>query len=205
MDDLIQLAAYVLIFVVIGGASIIKKVIEAQRRRKALEAQRPKDEPITPPKQSRGLTLEEEQPNPTEEEEIPPIETYQEEKEKPEVDLEEVLRKALGFPTTAAKQYQKKIIRAEEEMQLTLKPTVVKEKVKTDEPLTGEEIPIPDNLEHALPAAGPEEQDINGWDNFSKELNSGYTSDLAKAVILSEVIAPPKSLRKYRGLQKRLI
>jgi len=203
MDDLIQLAAYVLIFLVFGGASIIKKVVEAQRRRKLSEAQRPKEESITPPKQSRGLTLEEKQPEPVEEE-APSIETY-EEKQKPEVDLEEVLRKALGFPGTEPKQYQKKIIREEEETQLTLKPTVVKKETMPDAHLTEEEIHIPVDLEHALPAAGPEEPDINGWDNFSKELNSEYSSDLVKAVILSEIIAPPISLRKYRGLEKRLV
>ena len=37
MDDLVQLGAYVLVILIIGGASVIKKIIEAQKRRKELE------------------------------------------------------------------------------------------------------------------------------------------------------------------------
>jgi hypothetical protein len=115
-DDTIQLAAYALIIIVIGLSSVIKKVLEARRKRRILEAQQQKQNKSITAEDSGGLRSGDEANAPSKQKEIPyremepapapqPMAETEESRERdPDksghetIDLEKVLRRALGLP-----------------------------------------------------------------------------------------------------------
>ena len=48
------------------------------------------------------------------------------------------------------------------------------------------------------------EGDASGWHDFINDLDTNESSELARAIILSEVIAPPIVLRRHNILRSRL-
>jgi hypothetical protein len=237
-DDTVQLAAYALIIIVIGLSSVIKKVLEARRKRRILEAQEQKQHKTVVVQDSRGLRSEDETTSPsepkeitgenvgplpvpqpmaeTEEYRVPPkrdpddIGKWDPDKSGPEVtDLEKVLRRALGLPDAednAQKERERKLAELRQQ-QIKIRLVTKQEKItapeqpKTTEPevLSGYEGGTHQQV-HSF-----EEGFASGWSDFIHDLNTDQPSELVRAIILSEVIAPPIALRRHRNLRIRLI
>ncbi|MBI4834319.1 MAG: hypothetical protein HY811_05845 [Planctomycetes bacterium] len=188
-SDLIQLAAYVVIFIVIGLASVIKKAYEAKKRRQ--EEEKKSGPSMAQPEKSQGLRMEEETetqvPGPTESE--TPSET-----EPPVINLEDVLKKAFGFPGTTESREKPPRIKPQKVWQ-------VKEGINPTAAMEPEQPVLADGAEENKNISVTT---ICGWDDFTQHLNENGSSELAKAIILTEIIAPPIALRRTRGLSKRI-
>lgn len=216
-DDTIQLAAYALIIIIIGLSSVIKKVLEARRKRRILEAQQQKQNKSITAEDSGGLRSGDEASTPSEQKEIPyremepaPAPQPMAETEGHEaIDLEKVLRRALGLP--AAEDIEKK----ERERKLA---EIRQQQIKIISHQSVKEITTPAQSGTSEPGiiSGPEmgtyqqtnnfvDDVASGWSDFVNDLDTNESSELARAIILSEVIAPPIVLRRHNILRSRLI
>ncbi|MFA5794972.1 MAG: hypothetical protein WC980_07925 [Candidatus Brocadiia bacterium] len=178
MDDLIQLAAYAVIFIIIAGASIIKKIAEAQKQR--AEMQRRKT----------GLG----QHSPAPEQTTAPSKQPEEE-EKPQFNLEDILRKALSIPEqeqpgkTVFRQTARPIIR---EMTANSGPetTVVYSKsAKLDD----------SNVESASQKVISDSRQTFSWQGLMSSLDEKMLSDAQKAIVLTELFNKPVVFRQSRN------
>ncbi|MFH1227307.1 MAG: hypothetical protein V1701_05320 [Planctomycetota bacterium] len=179
MDDVIRLAAYALIFIIIGGASIIKKIIEAQKQRAEMERRR------TTLNQSKpGLQTYQVLPEPVAEKQPPANQT--------EFNLEDILRKALFLPVEEL-QPKKNVFRqpdrqavqetnAESETEIT---TVYSKTAKTQEETTGERLKAISDSKHAF-----------SWQEFMSSLDEKRLSDAQKAIVLTELFNKPVVYRQ---------
>ncbi|HLD35261.1 MAG TPA: hypothetical protein VJC37_00935 [Planctomycetota bacterium] len=179
-SDLIKLGAYVVIILVIGGASVVKKIIEARKRQQEMEKHRGKtlrldlertqqtetqtasriEEP------EREITIESESENPV---------------EKPKI--EDILKEIFNIPT--APQKRTPIIKSaqrkqEEKPQAVVQPEMVDASIGEIRPLQVETITASNEL---------------SWEVFAAGLkNRGFT-EIQRAIVMSEIIQKPKSKR----------
>ena len=181
MDDLIQLGAYVVIILVIGGASVIKKIIEAQRRRKEME-------------QAQGKTLRVEPTYSQETQERYPIETEEPEGEiilesesesqsggKPRI--EDILKEVFNIPTAPRKRTT--IVR-NIPSNLEEKPQPAERQPMTDEVFDEDALT---HSETVTPSAEP------SWEVFATGLKGLELTEIQRAIVMSELIQKPSSRR----------
>ncbi len=204
--SLIQLSAYVVIFIVMGLVTLFKKMAEAQRRRAAEEERaakqrqpaigkglRPdKPAPVRTPESSPPV-MTEPYPQPTEK---PFIEDEEEGGEgKKGIEIEDILRKALGLPSPER--------RPPEPVTIRPKP-VVSEKTITPQ----QETAIEPSLEPTVIVPGAAEHHWEpdrvvgkrGWSSFLDNLEAKELHQLQQAIIFSEIINPPIALRRDRRI-----
>jgi hypothetical protein len=176
MENLIQLGAYVLVILIIGGASVIKKIIEAKNRRKELEKNKvntlrvdeySQDQPQ--PAHVETVVLEKEISS-KKEEEIP-------------VRLEDVIRKMFNIPDVKPKYDNAEEIEVQVQPQeAMIDKNYVPQAV--DDKIASQEI---DNKEHV--------QESENWDNFTQSLNARGLNEIQRAIIISDLIRYPVSRR----------
>lgn len=203
---LIQLAAYVVIFVIMGIVTVVKKMAEAQKRRAAEEK---KAGEHTRPTIAKGLrpdkpaparipeplppVMTEPYPQPAEEPLVEDEEEVGEEKEG--VEIEDILRKALGLPSSEQK--------PRSPIPLKPKPIVSEKTVIPQQEPTAEP-----SLEPAAVASAAEEfvlepdrvADKQGWSDFLGNLEAKELNQLQQAIIFSEIITPPIAFRRGRRI-----
>jgi hypothetical protein len=191
-SDLIKLAAYAVIILVFGLGSVLKKAYEAKKKRQ--EEEKKTGPGMSQPEKSQGLRMEEETETQAPEITEPEISS---EPAPPVIDLEDVLKKAFGFPgTTESKERRSQIkIKKVWREEMPVKTEIKKISMEPEQPAVGEV--VGEGKTVADTAA-------SGWDDFTQHLNENSSSELAKAIILTEIIAPPIALRRTRGLSKRI-
>jgi len=180
MDDLIQLGAYVIIILVIGGSSIIKKIIEARKRRLEIEEQRGKtmrldvdrtrqaeEQPISRPEEmEREIVIESESVEPA---------------EKPKI--EEILKEIFNIPSVPQKRADviKSVSRQKEKKpQPFIRPQMVNTDIGKILPLQAETIT---------------QSNEPSWEVFATGLKSRGLNEIQRAIVMSEIIQKPKSKR----------
>lgn len=186
-SDWLQFAAYAIILIVMGMATVIKKISEAQRRRKLLEENERRQ--LMTAREKRGLTAEDSESPETTEPEVEPSSS-----EIPEVDLEEVLRRALGFPAsqTEKERYKRRLEKARpRQKRVITTPDLPTARVSKPPALVGEEPQV-------LPVVSEKEVGT-GWSDFTRQLLAEQPDELSRAIVLSEIIAPPVSFRGRSG------
>jgi len=184
MDDLIQLGAYVIIILVIGGASVIKKIIEAQKRRKEMEKTQVKTLRLEP-----TYSLETQEQHMTESEEpeneiILESESETGSGQKPRI--EDILKEVFNIPNATHK-------RATVIRDMPRRPKHMPEpvkKVQMAEAMVEEPAPTP--AETVTPSAEP------NWEVFSVGLKKRGLTEIQQAVVMSELIQRPKARRAGR-------
>lgn len=191
-SDWLQFAAYAIIIIIMGVSAIIKKVAEAQRRRQLLGGEEHRQ--MMTAQQKRGLTAEDENTHaeikqPVQEEIKPSPPEIQ------EIDLEEVLRRALGFPAheTEKERYKRRLEKARPQQSKVTKTPALPSASVSRSPL-----PIEPAEKQGLPVALDEKVNT-GWADFTRRLSIEQPDELSRAVILSEIIAPPVSFRGRSG------
>jgi hypothetical protein len=183
--DLIQLAAYVVFFIIIAGAGVVRKLLEAKKRRQEEERRQGRSRPVI----GRPHT-----PAPADQpaaEEIPPPKP-----EAPQLDLEDIFRKAFGIPDDPAKQRPK--------------PTVIKTKRQTAMPVEDVQPfrkPVSPAVLTAQPGIAddrdkkqtpPEKEPSFSWQGFMDSLDERGLTGVQKAIILTEVFNKPPALRRFK-------
>ncbi|MBI5777910.1 MAG: hypothetical protein HZA49_00440 [Planctomycetes bacterium] len=184
MDDLIQLGAYVVIILVIGGASVIKKIIEAQKRRKEAEQSQVKTLRLEP-----TYSREPRQPSAPETEEpdseiVLESESASESGQKPRI--EDILKEVFNIPTMTQKRDTviKSITRKQKGIQQPVeKPQLVSAAV---------EEPVPTPAETVTASAEP------SWEVFATGLKNRGLTEIQQAVVMSELIQKPRARRMGR-------
>ncbi len=184
-SNLVQLAAYVIIILVIGGASVIKKMIEARNRRQEMEKLRGKT-----------LRLDLEQPSQPEVQTAARIEEAEREiviESEPEPEssagkpkIEDILKELFNIPTVPQKQ-----------------PPVIK-----NIPRTLEETPRA--FERPQMSAAAVDESVSGqaetitssnepnWEVFAAGLKSRELTEIQRAIVMSELIQKPRTRRMGR-------
>lgn len=186
MDDLVQLGAYVLVILIIGGASVIKKIIEAQKRRKELEKNKVNTLRLDDQPQSIAARTV------VSEKEIPP--TSEEQVEAIPVGIEDVLRKMFNIPQDKPQQDYIEEIEIQPQPQ---EPSVKKEQISVTvaDKTTPQEIDTKDSA--------PE---LASWDDFTDGLNAKGLTEVQRAIIVSDLIRYPVSRRnrveRFSGLNR---
>jgi len=226
-DDTVQLAAYAVIIIIIGLSSVIKKVLEARSKRRLEEAQQQKQHKSITAEDSGGLRSGDNSVEPSRQKETPyeeakpvpvprPMVETEESRERdsdksgPEaVDLEKMLRRALGFPSAADVERKERERKDAElrQQQVQVKPVGIQEEVKPlEEP---EEMAGPETVSimdiEAYHKSNNLDEASSGWTDFLDDLNERQPSELARAIILSELVAPPIVLRRHKILRSRLV
>jgi len=181
MDDLVQLGAYVLIILVIGGASVIKKIIEAQRRRKEMEQAQGKTLRVEPTysREAEDQTIS--QVEEVEREVIIESESESSE-EKPKID--DILKELFNIPTVPQKRTTiiKNIPHNQEDISQSVKrPSLTAEMVDEDA------------LTHSETATLSTEPN---WEVFATGLKSRELTGIQRAIVMSELIQKPKSRKR---------
>lgn len=175
MDDMIQLGAYVVIILGIGGSSVIKKIIEAQKRRKELEQSRGKtlrldDEPRRPVA-----------PRPVFDDEVSDreviTETDSESREAPRI--EDILKEVFNIP---APHHKKKPVRKHNSGMIRTESVQAKPRDRLDREMIKSEL-------EDVSAVEP------NWRLFSDGLKLRGLNEIQQAIVLSEIIRQPKSRR----------
>ncbi|MBI4713240.1 MAG: hypothetical protein HY762_08090 [Planctomycetes bacterium] len=186
MDDVIKLAAYVIIFIIIGGVSIIKKILEAQKQRHELEQKRAK-------LRQGGLRVEDDIRSETAA--VPGIKPAETETEPPTgeaISIEDVLRELTGAevvtetPRIMANPRRGKAIRRQEQ------------KVEETEALNLEqriqETVVPPRSSSGLHFAPPVEpepaKESGSWNEFTESIKD--RDEIQRAVIVAEVLKRPR-------------
>lgn len=216
--DAIQLAAYVVIFVVMGLVTLFKKMAEAQRRRAAEEARAAKQRQPTI-----GKGLRPDKPAPTiTPESLPPVMTQpyaqpaeepfiedeeEGEEEKEGIEIKDVLRKALGLPSSERRPPEPVTIRPKpvvSEKTITPPARGGSEKSLQGRPRRQQEPTAEPSLEPAVVTEHHWEPDRvarkQGWSNFLNNLEAKELHQLQQAIIFSEIINPPIALRRDRRI-----
>ena len=175
MDGLIQLAAYVLIILIIGIATLVKKYVEAQKRRQEFEK-----------KNVKTLRLDTELSN--EQTRTIIVERIPEREEEPEtrpVSIEDVLRKILVAPSEMPK------AQPIEEAIIQQMPSDILAK-----PLAS--MRFADDNELSIKINETAEQP-GGWHNFTAGLKEKELTEIQQAIIMAELVQSPV-MRKRRIL-----
>jgi hypothetical protein len=184
MDDLIQLAAYVLIIVVIGAASIIKKVIEAQKRRQEIEKHRVKT--LQPERELFPKYTQEQTPSyPPAPEKIP----QEEIQEGEPIEWEDVLKKVLGIPE------EKPVLLIKHKPNILGTPRIRKEEVPL---VTAKPISLKQDTIQELKQEDTER--LLNWEEFTNNLKNQGLSEIQQAIIISDLIQPSVARRARRHL-----
>ncbi|MEK7449896.1 MAG: hypothetical protein AAB019_10505 [Planctomycetota bacterium] len=197
MDDLIQFAAYAIIFIIIGIVSLIKKAKLSRQQRVLLEERKKPREnrgkiepglrPAYIPAGTQPVSRKEIDRAKEEEEEME--EVMEEETEPAEMDIEEALRRALGIPSM---EKPKMVVLPKVKL---IKKFIPSEKVIPSPDIAGIEPGkiIPEDSPAIVETlAIVKEKDLPWLTHFDKSASSEFK----KMVIFSEIIAPPLSLRK---------
>ncbi|MEW6027699.1 MAG: hypothetical protein AB1599_10465 [Planctomycetota bacterium] len=173
MDDLIQLGAYVVIILIIGGASVIKKIIEAQKRRKEMQERQGKTLRLEPTgtQTTPVITVESE-------EEIPAPEAQN----KPKI--EDILKDIFNIPTVPLK--RETVIKDRQRKQRDMLKSV--KKMQTAAAMVQEAAPAPTETVTANTEAN--------WEVFAVGLKRRGLTEIQQAVVMSELIQKPRARRR---------
>jgi hypothetical protein len=185
MDDLIQLGAYVVIILIIGGASVIKKIIEARKRRQEIEKI-----------QGKTLRLDVGQPQETEAQTPQASEESEDEiilESEPETQsgqkprIEDILNEVFNIPTVTHK-----------------RTTVIREKPRTQKDM-------PEPAKNMQMAAAAVDESISeqpetvtqsaepNWEVFATGLKNRELTEIQRAIVMSELIQKPRARRMGRS------
>ncbi len=204
--DAIQLAAYVVIFVVMGLVTLFKKMAEAQRRRAAEQERAAKQRQ---PAIGKGLRPDKPAPVRTPES-LPPVmtEPYPQSAEEPfiedeeeggeekeGIEIEDVLRKALGLPSPERRPPEPVTIRPKP---VVSEKTITHQQETAAEPSLEPAVVVPGATEHHWKpgrVAGKQ-----GWSSFLNNLETKEFNKLQQVIIFSEIINAPIALRRGRRI-----
>jgi hypothetical protein len=180
-SNLVQLAAYVIIILVIGGASVVKKMIEARKRRQEMEKTQGKTLRLEP---TYSREAEEQTISPVEEAEREVIIESESESSEGKPKIEDILKELFNIPTVPQKRTTiiKNIPRKpEEKPQPVERPQMTVEVV--DESISGQAETITSSNEP-------------NWEVFATGLQSRGLTEIQRAIVMSELIQKPKSRRR---------
>lgn len=186
MDDVIKLAAYVIIFIIIGGVSIIKKILEAQKRRHELDEKRAKS-------RQGGLRVEDDiRSEPAPAPGIRPAETETEPPTGEAISIEDVLRELTGAevvtetPRIMAKPRRVKAIRQQEQEAKAAEISKIEQRMQ--------ETAVPSRSSSGLHFAPPVEpepaKESGSWNEFTESIKD--RDEIQRAVIVAEVLKRPR-------------
>ncbi|MDI6733265.1 MAG: hypothetical protein QME51_06890 [Planctomycetota bacterium] len=173
MDDLFTFAAYVIIILIIGAVSIIKKIIEAQKRRSELRSRQGKtlrvEEKVAEHFPARPLITETD---------IPPEE---EEIHEAPINIEDLLKRVFTGEITEEKPETVRRIRDFPKVEL---PPPTREKFT---PQIKASTPPSDELKEM---EGWGDVAETNWHQFTTQLKSKGLSEIQQAIIISDLIRP---------------
>jgi len=180
MDDLVQLGAYVLVILIIGGASVIKKIIEAQKRRKELEKNKVNtirldeySEYQPQPSASRTVVLEKEM-SPKSAEQVEAI----------PVGIEDVLRKMFNISQEKPQQDDSEETESPPERQ-----EVAVKKAQISLVVTEQTVSEEGDSKESI-------KESTSWDDFTEGLKAKELTEVQRAIIISDLIRAPVIRRK---------
>lgn len=180
-SDLIKLGAYVVIILAIGGASVIKKIIESQKRRKEMEKT-----------QVKTLRLDVGQPHqaevqtqtvaPEPENEVT-LESESDTGSGQRPKIEDILKEVFNIPTVAYKRSE--VIK---EIQRKPKASEPAQKVPQVSPMV--EDGILGQTEPITSSAEP------NWEIFATGLKNRELTEIQRAIVMTELIQKPRSRKR---------
>ena len=186
MDDLIQLGAYVVIILIIGGASVIKKIIESQKRRKEMEKTQVKTLSIEPTYSRETIEHEQSVAETEESEDEIILESESETQSGQKPRIEDILKEVFNIPNVTHK-----------------RTTVIREKPRTQKDM-------PEPVKKMQMAAAAVDESISGqpetvtqsaepnWEVFATGLKNRELTEIQRAIVMSELIQKPRARRMGR-------
>jgi len=180
-SNLVQLGAYVIIILVIGGASVVKKIIEAQKRRKEMEKTQVKTLSLEPTYSGEKQTVSR-----VEEVEREIITESESENSDGKPKMEDILKELFNIPTVNHKRSTtiRNIPRTQE-----VKPSPAERSQMTAE-LVEENTSAQTDAEIHITEPS--------WEVFATGLQSRGLTEIQRAIVMSELIQKPRTRRMGR-------